>query len=300
MLLLRIFILLCLFNVENAASVAASTNIQQLLNQENYSEALTEIELRLHDNPNVMPLLFLKAKTLDQVGKNQQSMVVYHKIIRLYPDHPEAYNNLAVLYATQGELQRAKNILQKGLATNPAYFKIYTNINTIFLEMARDSYIKALRLGVKQHTVSLLSFSKIKYSTKNNALSSRSKNPESDIIVKNNEDIISVLHAWAAAWSAQDAKLYLSFYGKQFKPASGFSRQQWIKQRQQRLSHPRWIDVQLSNFTINKQTKNLASVIVTQVYRSNNFRDRSIKKIGLFYTSEGWQILTEKNIKHIN
>ncbi|MFV2060955.1 MAG: hypothetical protein ACC653_09745 [Gammaproteobacteria bacterium] len=343
MLKFRIFILFFLISLNLNLHAKVSLDIHSLIAQQQYSQALAKIDQKLIRNSNNLELLYLKAQTEVKINNINQAIKTYHLIIKLYPGFPEAYNNLAGIFAKQGKLMLAKETLEKGINTNKSYALIHNNINSIYLEMARESYVKALQLGVKKHTVELniagLNYNtNVKYqgipniSTKSNtSLASNSTISQKDtaviktraitkqkaigpkktmrrvinqeVVVKAwsepvisvKDEVITALNGWAAAWSAQDVDLYLSFYNKRFTPENGTARKIWVTQRQSRLLKPRWIEVRLSNFSFEQQSKNQAAVQATQNYRSNSFRDRSKKKFLLTRSDDGWQILNEVN-----
>ena len=114
--------------------------------------------------------------------------------------------------------------------------------------------------------------------------------------VNNSEAIETVLKAWSAAWSAQAADVYLSFYHQHYKPSSGMSRNAWKQARRYRLKKPSWIKISLTDINIEKNTDKQAVVKFKQVYQSNSFRDVSDKQMVLIYTDDGWQIYREKSL----
>ena len=76
-------------------------------------------------------------------------MKIYQDLLKTYPGRPEPYNNLAALYAEQGNLDAAKTTLEKGIQTSPVYGTIYKNLGMIYAQIARNSYGKALQLGTR-------------------------------------------------------------------------------------------------------------------------------------------------------
>jgi len=105
------------------------------------------------------------------------------------------------------------------------------------------------------------------------------------------------LQGWAAAWSAQAVDLYLSFYGKEFKPAR-LSRKVWAVQRRIRLSKPRWVNVRLKNFDVKAVEKQADKAIVrlVQDYRADNYQDKTRKQFVMKRTLDGWRILSEQSL----
>ena len=63
-----------------------------------------------------------------------------------YPELPEPHNNLAVLYAAQGQLDKAKSALETALRINPAYATAHENLGDVYAQLASQSYSRALQL----------------------------------------------------------------------------------------------------------------------------------------------------------
>jgi len=113
----------------------------------------------------------------------------------------------------------------------------------------------------------------------------------------NKDEVITALHGWAAAWSAQAVDLYLSFYGEDFKPVK-LSKKVWAVQRRIRLSKPRWVNVRLNDFNVKVESnhKDKAIVQVVQDYRADNYQDKTKKQFVMKRTIDGWRILSEKSL----
>ncbi|MGE5027837.1 MAG: nuclear transport factor 2 family protein, partial [Betaproteobacteria bacterium] len=70
----------------------------------------------------------------------------FTKLAEDYPELPEPYNNLAVLYAGQGNYDMARIALEMAIATNPSYATAHENLGDIYAKMASQAYDKALQL----------------------------------------------------------------------------------------------------------------------------------------------------------
>ncbi|MCK4621934.1 MAG: protein kinase [Desulfuromonadales bacterium] len=79
-------------------------------------------------------------------------------LIENYSFYPQPYNNLAAVYAFQGNLENSRTFLEKALATDDAYVTVYRNLGTVYSEMARDSYGRALQLEGDRQNVALRMF----------------------------------------------------------------------------------------------------------------------------------------------
>jgi len=109
------------------------------------------------------------------------------------------------------------------------------------------------------------------------------------------QQLITTLEGWAAAWSGKAPELYFSFYDKGFSPP-GTARADWETQRRERLTEPQWIKVGLSEFTIKPLQAQRARVRFIQEYQSEGYRDRIRKEIVMQYTIDGWRIIAERKI----
>ena len=101
------------------------------------------------------------------------------------------------------------------------------------------------------------------------------------------------VQAWAAAWSAQTFAAYADFYAPTFVPADGSSRDSWAKQRQQRLSRPAQVAVEISNFRLKEVTKDVAIAEFEQHYTSDSYSDRTRKVLKWVRQGGQWLIQQE-------
>ncbi len=96
-----------------------------------------------------------KADRLLLAGEYAKAKKAYLALIARNPGSPRPYNNLASLYAAEGDLEQAQALLKNALETAPDYLAIYRNIGTVYAAMARDSYGKALLLEGEKKPVKL-------------------------------------------------------------------------------------------------------------------------------------------------
>jgi len=85
--------------------------------------------------------------------------VEFKRIISEHPLDLRAYNNLAAFYAAQGNYDQARDYLEQALATDENYAAVYRNLGSVYAEMARGSYGRALHLAKGQALISLPVFS---------------------------------------------------------------------------------------------------------------------------------------------
>lgn len=98
---------------------------------------------------------FGQAHSLAQRGDLAGAAAIYEDLIKEAPQQPAAFNNLAAIRARQGLLEEAQALLEQALHNHPDYAAVYENLSAVYVEMARDSYGKALRLDAPAKAVTL-------------------------------------------------------------------------------------------------------------------------------------------------
>jgi outer membrane protein, adhesin transport system len=99
------------------------------------------------------------------------------------------------------------------------------------------------------------------------------------------------LAAWLAAWSARDGDAYMSFYGTDFVPEDGRSRDLW---RKGRITRPSKIQVDAADLQI-KVNGDQASTVFLQHYTSDIFSESAPKTIDWKLENGQWMIHRERS-----
>lgn len=110
------------------------------------SAALDRTDRFLLQNPQDAQARFLKGLIIADQGKTNDAIAVFNGLTEDYPELPEPYNNLAVLYASQGQYEAAKNALEMAIRAHPGYATAHENLGDIHAKMAAIAYDKALAL----------------------------------------------------------------------------------------------------------------------------------------------------------
>jgi ketosteroid isomerase-like protein len=110
-------------------------------------EALGKANEYLAKHPADPQMRFMKGVLLTEQNKSDEAIAVFTKLTEDYKDLPEPYNNLAVLYAANGQYDKARAALEKAIRTNPSYMTAYENLGDVYGKMASQAYDKALALG---------------------------------------------------------------------------------------------------------------------------------------------------------
>lgn len=122
------------------------SDITQLLKTGKAAEALVKADQRLAATPRDPQLRFLRGVAQADSGKQGEAITTFTKLTEEYPELPEPYNNLAVLYANQNQLDKARTALEMAIRTNPSYATAHENLGDIYAKLAGQAYNKALQL----------------------------------------------------------------------------------------------------------------------------------------------------------
>lgn len=132
-----------------AAGAARADELQgigKLLKQGQHAQALERVNQFLAQKPKDAQGRFLKGLILTEQNKSAEAIDVFTRLTQDYPELPEPYNNLAVLYAAQGQYEKARQSLEMSIRTHPAYATAYENLGDVYTKLASQAYDKALQL----------------------------------------------------------------------------------------------------------------------------------------------------------
>ena len=106
------------------------------------------------------------------------------------------------------------------------------------------------------------------------------------------DDVLKAVNGWARAWSAQDVKSYLNYYGNDFQTPNGVARKAWEEDRRARIVGKGSISVKVEapQVSINGNT---ATVKFRQVYISDRLTANTRKTLVFAKQGGKWQIKQE-------
>ena len=129
------------------------TPVTTLLRSGQLDNAMAKANEYLVKNPRDPQMQFLRALILQDGGKQAEAIASYTKLIEAYPELPEPYNNIAVLYAAQGQYDRARSSLEMATRTSRSYGTAYENLGDVYARLATQSYIQAQQLEPGNTTI---------------------------------------------------------------------------------------------------------------------------------------------------
>lgn len=132
------------------ASPAAVDEVQQLMEKGQLSAAAQRVQAQLKKDSSDVQLRFLQAVIAAEQKKYDQAIRLFTALTQDHPTLPEPYNNLAVIYAIQGEDRKAAQVLEQAIRTNPSYATAHQNLGDVYARIANEAYAKALQLDNAQ------------------------------------------------------------------------------------------------------------------------------------------------------
>ena len=106
------------------------------------------------------------------------------------------------------------------------------------------------------------------------------------------EEVLATVHNWAKAWSSQDVKTYLGYYGGEFQTPNGQPRKTWEDERRARINGKGRISVRIEAPQVSV-SGNTATVKFRQVYASDRLTANTRKTLVLGKHGGKWLIKQE-------
>lgn len=142
----RLLTLAAALGLAGVAHADDYSDVNGLLRAGKLAEALTKADQYLAGKPRDAQMRFLKGVIQTESGKPADAITTFSKLTEDYPELPEPYNNLAVLYAGQSQFDKARAALEMAIRTNPSYATAHENLGDVYAKLASQAYSKALQL----------------------------------------------------------------------------------------------------------------------------------------------------------
>jgi tetratricopeptide (TPR) repeat protein len=292
--------------------------VNRLMRAGQLSDALTKVDAYLAAKPKDPQMRFLKGVIQTEGGKPADAITTFSKLTEEFPELPEPYNNLAVLYAGQSQFDKARAALEMAIRTNPSYATAHENLGDVYAKLASQAYSKALQLDSGNAAVAP------KLSLIRNLFGADAKNarapaqapapvvaasPAATPAAKPaaapapaaatstdagnaQSDVEAAVAAWAKAWSSRNMSSYLGAYAPNFTPGDGQSRSAWEAERKARIVPRARIEVDVSDLSVTVNGDR-ASAQFRQAYSSDTFNVTSRKTLDFVKSGGRWLIVRE-------
>jgi tetratricopeptide (TPR) repeat protein len=290
----------------------------KLFKQGNYAGALEKIEAVITANPRDARARFLKGLILTEQSKPADAIKVFTSLTEDYPELPEPYNNLAVLYASQGQYDKARKSLEMAIRTHPSYAIAHENLGDVYAKMASEAYDKALQLD-RSNAAAQTKLAMIKDLFSGSVVPGKGSPATAEPAVaaattpaaiekpataaakpaapspKPDADaVLAAVNGWAKAWSSKNADAYLAYYAPDFQVPGGEARANWEATRRDRIVKPRLIEVTVGSPKVSFDANGRAVVKFRQGYKSDTLNTSGAKTLTLVKNNDRWQIVLER------
>ena len=122
------------------------TEVNDKISSGQWSAAQTLIERQLQKQPADPQIRLMQSQMQTAQGQTAQAIETLQALTQEFPELPEPYNNLAVLYAGQQRFDEAARALVLAIRARPDYSLALENLGDVHIAQARQSYLKAQSL----------------------------------------------------------------------------------------------------------------------------------------------------------
>jgi len=309
------------------------SDVTKLMRAGQNSEALARADQYLAGKPKDPQMRFLKGVTQAELGKPADAINTFTKLTEDYPELPEPYNNLAVIYASQNQYDKARAALEMAIRTNPSYATAHENLGDVYARLASQAYSKALQLdssntGVQPKLALIRDLFAGTKGTKVAAAApapapvakpapspapaaapapaakpapapaaatpSPAPTPTKAAAGGEAKDVEAAVNAWVNAWGSKDMKAYLAAYGSDFDNGGKSSRKEWEEDRRARIMGKSSISVKISQLQVSVNGSK-ATAKFRQEYKADKLAVSSHKTLELTQSGASWLIVREKS-----
>ena len=120
--------------------------VRDLMTRKEYAAATTRIDALLASRPREPQARFLKGVAQTEQGQSAAAIATFRGLVEDYPELPEPYNNLAVLYAQKGDYENARVVLETAIRAAPNWALAHENLGDVYARLAAAQYDRAATL----------------------------------------------------------------------------------------------------------------------------------------------------------
>ncbi len=128
-------------------------DVNALVRSGQAAAAIVKADEYLAGKPRDPQMRFLKGVAQSEAGRTADAIATFTALNAEYPELPEPYNNLAVLYAGQAQFDKARAALEMAVRANPRYAVAHENLGDVYARLAAAEYAKTQQLDPGNATV---------------------------------------------------------------------------------------------------------------------------------------------------
>lgn len=121
--------------------------INQQVKGHHYDAALRAADAHIKKYPRDAQVRFTRARMLMELKRRPEAIDAFVALTQDFPELPEPYNNLAALYAEQGDFDKARDALEMAIRTHPNFAVAYANLGDVYAKLAQQAYLRAQQIA---------------------------------------------------------------------------------------------------------------------------------------------------------
>ena len=116
-------------------------NLLNKLNQCSYNQVLSEISTIKDDFPNSYALCSLSGVAYSNLKKFNQALISFKNAVSIFPDFPDAHNNLGKIFFEIGQIDKSINCYNEAIRLNEKFSLAHNNLAIAYL--SQNSFINS-------------------------------------------------------------------------------------------------------------------------------------------------------------
>ena len=131
---------------------ASINNLIKMFNNNKFQEAIMTAQELIGKFPNAPILYEILGASYMHIGRDENTVKYYKKLLNLQPKHTDALNNSGMIYYKLGEFESAADLYQKVVAIEPSFADAHYNLGNAFRKLnsprkACQSYRESLAIN---------------------------------------------------------------------------------------------------------------------------------------------------------
>jgi tetratricopeptide (TPR) repeat protein len=118
----------------------------RMIQEGQYALARVKIDAVLAGNAKNPQARFLRGVVQADQDEPDEALATFQALTEDFPELPEPYNNMAVIWAQRGQYEKARTALESAIASHPDYAIAHENLGDIYSRLAGAEYDRAVAL----------------------------------------------------------------------------------------------------------------------------------------------------------
>lgn len=111
-----------------------------------YAAARVKLDAALAADAKNPQARFLRGVVQADEGESDLALDTFQSLTEDFPELPEPYNNMAVIWAQRGQYEKARTALESAISSHPDYAIAHENLGDIYSRLAGAEYDRAVTL----------------------------------------------------------------------------------------------------------------------------------------------------------